>query len=245
MKARTPRNLVITATLGLASALLTLAPAGPAGARQTDPPVPHHPPASQFTTKIDNPWMPMRPGTRWRFVGHTADGTEHTVTAVLDVTKVVDGVRTVVVHDVTRRAGRLLENTYDWYAQDARGNVWYFGENTKAYGGGGHVSRAGSWQAGRAGARAGIVMEAHPRIGDAYRQEYRKGVAEDQARVLSRHGSADVPYGALHGLVKTRDFSRLEPRGDELKYYAKGVGVVLEDSLHEKDRTELVRTTSR
>ena len=240
----TTRNIATSATLGLATALLTLAPTGPAGARQADPPVLHHPPASQFSTTIDNPWMPMRPDTRWRFVGHTAGGTEHTVTTVLDVTKVVDGVRTVVVHDVTRRGGRLLENTYDWFAQDTRGNVWYFGENTKAYGRG-TVSRAGSWQAGRAGARAGIVMEAHPRVGDAYRQEYRKGVAEDQARVLSRHGSADVPYGAMRGLLATRDFSRLEPRGDEVKYYAKGVGVVLENSLHEKDRNELVRMTSR
>jgi len=236
------RALAVTATLGLAAGLLTV---GPADARQVDPPVLRHPPASQFSTRVDNPWMPMRPGTQWRFVGHTAGGTEHTVTTVLDRTRVVDGVRVVIVHDVTRRGGRLLENTYDWFAQDSRGRVWYFGENTKAYSAGGKVSRGGSWQSGRNGAQAGIVMEAHPQVGDAYRQEYRKGVAEDQARVLSLHASADVPYGALHGLEKTRDFSRIEPRGDEVKYYKKGVGVVLENALYEKDRNELVRMIRR
>ena len=238
----TPRKLTVPLALGLAATTLA---APSAVARQADPPVPRHPPASQFSTKVDNPWMPMQPGTRWRFVGHTAGGTEHTVVTVLQSTKVVDGVRTVVVHDVTRRGnGKLLENTYDWFAQDVRGNVWYFGENTKAYAGG-TVSRAGSWQAGRHGASAGIVMEAHPRVGDGYRQEYRKGVAEDQARVLSRAGAVDVPYGSLRGLLKTKDFSRLEPGGDEVKYYAKGVGVVLENALHEKDRNELVRMTRR
>src|SRR6478735_4068834 len=116
----------------LAAALLPLTLVSPfpgtsALGATADPPVPHRPPASHFSTKVDNPWMPMRPGTRWRFVGHTAAGTEHTVVTVLHRTKVVAGVRTVVVHDVTRRGGRLLENTYDWYAQDRRGNVWYFG----------------------------------------------------------------------------------------------------------------------
>jgi hypothetical protein len=227
--------------LGLVATALT---ATPALARQADPPVLHHPPPSQFSTRIDNPWMPMRVGTRWRFVGHTGEGTEYTVVTVLHTTKVVDGVRTVVVHDVTRRGGRLLEDTFDWFAQDRRGNVWYFGENTESYGPGG-VSRAGSWEAGRKGARAGIVMEAHPRVGHRYRQEYRRGVAEDQARVLSDDASADVPYGALHGLLKTKDFTRLEPRGDEVKYYARGVGVVLENALHEKDRNELIQMTRR
>jgi hypothetical protein len=238
----TVRKLAVTLALGLAATPLAVPSAV---ARQADPPILRHPPASQFSTKIDNPWMPMPEGTRWHFVGHTAGGTERTVVTVLLTTKVVDGVRTRVVHDVTRTGkGRLLEDTYDWFAQDRRGNVWYFGENTKSYGGG-TVSHAGSWQAGRHGARAGIVMKAHPRVGDAYRQEYRKGVAEDQARVLSRAGAADVPYGSLRGLLKTKDFSRLEPGADEVKYYAKGVGVVLENALHEKDRNELVRMTRR
>ena len=236
------RKLTIPLVLGLAAT--TLVPPS-AIARQADPPVLRHPPASQFSTRIDNPWMPMPAGTSWRFVGHTAGGTERTVVTVLPITKVVDGVRTLVVHDVTRSGrGRLLEDTYDWFAQDRSGNVWYFGENTKSYGGG-TVSHAGSWRAGRHGAHAGIVMKAHPRVGDAYRQEYRNGVAEDQARVLSRSARADVPYGSLRGLLKTKDFSRLEPSGDEVKYYAKGVGVVLENALSEKDRNELVRMTRR
>ena len=224
--------------------LVLAAGSAPASALGADPPVLSHPAGSHFSTKIDNPWSPMRAGTRWYFVGHTDEGTEHTRVTVLRRTKVVDGVRCVVVHDVTHRRGKLLENTYDWFAQDHRGRVWYFGENTVAYDAG-HASREGSWRAGRHGARAGIVMLAHPHVGDAYRQEYRKGVAEDQARVLSMSGRADVPYGRMRGLLKTRDFSRLEPNGDEHKLYPKGVGVVLEDAVHEHDRTELVRMTWR
>ncbi|NUR09733.1 MAG: hypothetical protein HOQ22_00405 [Nocardioidaceae bacterium] len=232
-------------TLALVAVTALTASAGPAAvARGTDPPVPHRPPAGHFSTHVDNPWMPMRPGTRWVFVGRTDEGTEHTVVTVLRRTKVVDGVRTVVVHDVTRRHGRLLEDTYDWYAQDRRGRVWYFGENTVSYEKG-RPSRVGSWRAGRHGAHAGIVMLAHPRVGDRYRQEYRKGVAEDQARVVSMHGRADVPFGHFRGLLKTRDFTRLEPGADEYKMYTKGVGVVLEQALHVNERTALVRMTWR
>jgi hypothetical protein len=135
--------------------------------------------------------------------------------------------------------GRLLEDTYDWYAQDSAGNVWYFGEDTKEYDGS-KVDTSGSWEAGVGGAVAGIVMPAQPRAGDAYRQEYLAGEAEDQAAILRTDATARVPYGDLAGLVETRDFTRLEPTADEHKFYARGVGVVLEVSLHQRDRTELV-----
>ena len=192
---------------------------------------------------IDNPWMPWKVGTRWHFVGRTAAGTERTVVTVTHRTRVVAGVTTTVVHDVVRLDGRLLEDTDDWYAQDAAGNVWYFGEDTKEYAGG-SVDTSGSWEAGVDGARPGIAMLAHPEVGDAYRQEYLRGEAEDQARVLARAATAKVPYGDLSGLLETKDFTRLEPRADEHKFYARGVGVVLEVSLHAKDRTELVSMTT-
>jgi hypothetical protein len=208
------------------------------------PAVPNHPPASEFVQIVDNPWMPWRPGTRWRFVGHTADGTERTVVTVTDRSKVVDGVTTTVVRDVVHLDGELLEATDDWYAQDREGNVWYFGEDTKEYDGD-EVDTSGSWESGVDGAHAGIAMEASPRVGDAYWQEYLKGEAEDQARVLATDATARVPYGDLGGLLQTKDSTRLEPQADEHKFYAKGVGVVLEVSLNEKDRTELVAMTSR
>ena len=204
-----------------------------------DPAKPTVPAAGDFVDHIDNPWMPWRPGTTWRFVGKTADGTERTVVTVTHRTRVVQGVRTTVVHDVVHLDGRLLEDTYDWYAQDNAGNVWYFGEDTKEYDGS-KVDTSGSWEAGVDGARAGIAMKGDPQVGDRYFQEWYPGEAMDQARVLATDAFANVPFGHLTGLLKTKDFTRLEPTADEHKYYKRGVGVVLEVSLHEKDTTELV-----
>jgi len=187
--------------------------------------------------------MPWSPGTRWVFTGRTTDGNERTVVTATDRTKVVDGVTTVVVRDVVYREGKLLEDTYDWYAQDQAGNVWYFGEDTSEYDGQ-NVDTSGSWEAGVDGAEAGIVMLARPAPGDAYRQEYYKGEAEDQAKVLNLHASASVPYGNAANLLETKDFTRLEPAATEHKYYARGVGVVLEVSLKQQDRTELVSMTN-
>jgi hypothetical protein len=206
------------------------------------PPVSAAPAPGEFTDRVDNPWLPWVVGTRWRFVGHTADGVEHTLVTVTRRKRVVQGVSTTVVHDVVHRNGSLLEDTFDWYAQDADGNVWYFGEDTKEYDGG-KVDTSGSWEAGVDGAKPGVVMLAHPVVGASYRQEYLAGEAEDQARVLARDASATVPFGRLSGLLETKDFTRLEPTADEHKFYAKGVGVVLEVSLQQKDRTELVGMT--
>ena len=209
-------------------------------------PTPHpedtaHPDPTMFDARITNPWMPWTPGTRWVFLGHSLDGVEHEVVTVTDRTKVVEGVTTTVVHDEVRGSGgRLLEDTDDWYAQDYTGNVWYFGEDTKDYSGGA-VDTSGSWEAGVDGAKPGIVMLADPRAGKTYRQEYKPGSAEDQATVLGTNASTTVPIGHLTGLLETRDFTRLEPRGDEHKLYAKGIGVVAEASVHGPDRSKLVR----
>src|SRR4051794_21583400 len=185
------------------------------------------PAASSFVDVIDNPWMPWPVGTTWRFVGKSADGTERTVVTVTDRKRVVDGVGATVVRDVVRVDGRLLEDTFDWYAQDSEGNVWYLGEDTTEYDRSGKPDTSGSWEAGVGGAKPGIVMLAHPVRGASYRQEYLKGEAEDQAKVLGFHGSARVPYGRLHGLLRTYESTRLEPTADEHKYYQRRVGVVL------------------
>jgi hypothetical protein len=238
-----------TTILRGAVALLLVAGAGTACADTSatsrpasSPTVRRPPPATEFVAGIDNPWLPWKVGTRWRFTGRTADGTEHTVVTVTDRKRVVDGVATTVVHDVVRLDGALLEDTDDWYAQDTSGNVWYFGEDTKEYDGA-NVDTSGSWEAGVHGAVAGIAMPAHPEIGAAYRQEFLAGHAEDEARVLATDASARVPHGRFSGLLETEDFTRLEPKADEHKFYAKGIGVVLEVSLHQRDRTELVGMT--
>jgi hypothetical protein len=183
---------------------------------------------ARFSTTIDNPFLPFLAGTRMVYRSHEAGETGREVVRATHRTRLVDGVRVRVVRDRAYVGGELVEDTRDWYAQDRRGNVWYFGENTKEYENGRVVSTAGSWMAGRDGARAGIVMEAHPRVGDTYRQEFSPGVAEDQATVLSRDASVTVPYGSFHHVLRTRDFTALEPGVVENKFYARGVGSVLE-----------------
>ena len=186
------------------------------------------PDPDRFSTVIDNPLLPFAPGTR--MVYRSTDGTDRgrEVVHVKHRTKVIDGVRVRVVRDRAYVGGELVEDTRDFYAQDRRGNVWYFGENTKELRNGKVVTTEGSWRAGVRGARPGIVMEAHPSVGDRYAQEDAAGVAEDRARVLSRTASATVPYGSLTHLLKTKDFSPLEPAVVEHKFYARGVGSVLE-----------------
>ena len=156
---------------------------------------------SVFTTKIDNPYFPLTPGTRTISEAATADGLQRTTTEVTRDTRKVMGVDTVVVHDTVTVDNEPLEDTFDWYAQDRDGNVWYFGEVTKEYKDG-SVDTAGSFEGGVNGALPGIIMPAHPQVGDQYRQEYAKGVAEDTGEVLSLTGSETTPLtGPRQGSV--------------------------------------------
>jgi hypothetical protein len=185
---------------------------------------------SDFTSPVANPYYPLTPGTVTALRG-TDDGerlVEHV--RVTSRTKVIQGVRTRVVRDVVRRVdGSLAERTQDWYAADNAGNVWYFGESTATYDESGAVeSREGSWQAGVDGAVAGLIMPADPRPTDAYRQEYYRGHAEDQAWVVLRHSRVSVPYGRLRHVVRTYEWSRLERDVVSVKLYAPGLGIVKE-----------------
>jgi hypothetical protein len=182
-----------------------------------------------FTTRIDNPYMPMRPGSRWVYRETEAGGTaQRVVVRVTRRTKrIANGVTARVVRDTVTARGRLVEDTFDWFAQDRAGNVWYLGEDTTEYEEGRPVSKAGSWEAGVDGARAGIVMLARPRAGRGYRQEHAPGEAEDRARVLSLDDQAQVPAGHFTDVLTTKDWNPLEPRVLEYKLYARGVGLVL------------------
>jgi hypothetical protein len=200
-------------------------------------------PAS-FTNRIDNPYLPLAPGTRFRSEGTSEEGRETVVVEVTRRTRRILGVPTVVVRDTVRRDGQLVEDTFDWYAQDRAGNVWYFGEATREYEDGKVVSTAGSWEAGVRGAQPGIVMKARPQVGDRYRQEHYKGHAEDMAEVLSVDEQVKVPFGSFTEVVRTKDFTPLEPDVVEHKYYARGVGFVLEVMVEGgSDRLELVEVT--
>jgi hypothetical protein len=185
--------------------------------------------ASAFSTHIDNPYLPMSPGSRWVYHETAADGTsQRVVVKVTRQTKLIsNGVTARVVRDTATSKGQVVEDTFDWYAQDKRGNVWYLGEDTKEFENGKVVSTHGSWEAGVSGARAGIVMPAHPRPGMQYRQEYLKGQAEDSARVLSLDDQVEVPVGHFKHVVLTKEWNPLEPKVLEYKLYARGVGPVL------------------
>jgi hypothetical protein len=177
-----------------------------------------------------NAYYPLVPGTVSRLRG-TEDGERlrETVT-VTHRHKTIQGVRTTVVRDVLRREdGTLAERTHDWYAADNRGNVWYFGEATATYDARGRLeSREGSWQAGVAGGRRGIVMPASPRPTDAFRQEYDAGNAEDQAWIVQRGFTVKVPYGTRHHALRSFEWTRLEPVVLSEKVYAPGLGIVRE-----------------
>jgi hypothetical protein len=210
------------------------------GLPQAAEPVSLHP--ADFTTRIDNRYWPMTPGTRWIYREDVGGGRTQRITVAVThrTKKVAAGVTARVVHDFATEGGALVEDTYDWYAQDADGNVWYLGENTREYKDGKVASREGSWEAGVDGAQAGIAMAAHPRAGLTYRQEYYAGKAEDRGRVLRLSGRATTPFGRFGKLLVTKDFSPLEPKAVEHKYYAAGLGPVLSVSRGGR-REELVR----
>ena len=183
----------------------------------------------RFTTEIDNPYWPMTPGSRWVYRETDAAGEVQRVeVTVTDQTKTIMGIEARVIHDkVTLTDGALVEDTLDWYAQDAEGNIWYLGEDTKEYENGKVTSTEGSWQAGVDGAQPGILLPARPQPGMAYRQEYYKGQAEDAAQVLSLDKQAKVPFGAFSDVLVTKDSTPLKPNLLEHKFYAQGVGPVL------------------
>ncbi len=182
-----------------------------------------------FVEVIDNPHMPLSPGSTWIYEGTDGDTTEHIEVQVTKERREVMGISAVVVHDTVSENGEIVEDTFDWYAQDVEGNVWYLGEDSREFEDGEQVSTAGSWEAGVDGAQPGIVMKATPEVGDAYRQEFLVGEAEDMAEVVELGASESVPAGAFDRLVVIREWNPLEPDVVEEKYYAPGVGVVLEE----------------
>ena len=184
--------------------------------------------------------MPLIPGTKFIYEGVSEEGTERIEVVVMPETRVVMGVRCVVVRDTVRLNGEIIEDTYDWYAQDRQGNVWYFGEDSKEYKKGKAVGTTGSWEAGADGAQPGIIMQANPVVGDSYRQEYYAGEAEDMAEVAALEESVSIGFGSFTGCLKTIEWTPLEPGVMEYKYYAPNVGVVLETVRGSKERSELV-----
>jgi hypothetical protein len=202
---------------------------------------------ADFSANIDNPRWPMTVGSRWVYrVTDSSDGSKkRDVIKVTKQTKVIaDGIRARVVSDIVSEHGRPIEVTKDWYAQDSHGNVWYFGEDTIEYKHGRPIDN-GSWEAGIGGALPGVALPAKPRVGMSYREEYSKGEAEDQSRVLALDQQAEIPAGHYRHVLMTEDFSPIEPKVSELKFYAKGSGqaVLAVDVSGGSEREELVKYT--
>jgi len=196
---------------------------------------------ANFVDRIDNPYFPLIPGTNYIYEGNTAGGLEHTEFFVTHNTKQILDVTTVEVHDTVTTNGELTEDTLDWFAQDREGNVWYFGENTMELIGGRPSTLDGTFVAGENGARPGIIMKAHPAIGDFYRQEFDLGNAEDYGEVESLSDTVSVPIGTFTHCLKTPESTPLEPDLHEAKFYAPGVGLILTQNLDTGEKSELIR----
>jgi hypothetical protein len=222
--------------LGTIAAVLLATPSAPAA--KIDP--------GNFTTRIDNAWFPLRPGTTLVYTGVKDGRSTRDVFAVTRRTRVIGGVRCVVIHDRVYAAGRLFERTTDYYVQDRQGGVWYFGEDTAELDRHGRVtSTEGTWHAGVDGAQPGLFMPANPRVGEHHRQEYYKGHAEDQFRVVNLNARITVPYGSFTNALRTREWTRLEPGVIDAKHYVRGIGEVSEGSLRGPKETSVLVSVKR
>ena len=218
--------------------LVLLCLAAPAASAQASPRAIN---PSDYVARVTNPWFPLKPGTVYTYRGVKDGKTSRDVVTITRETKTIQGVHTTIVRDRLFLAGRLEERTTDWYAQDRRGNVWYFGEATAELDRKGRVtSTEGSWQAGVDGARAGIYMPGQPRIGQAGLQEFYRGHAEDHFRVIRLSASVRVPFITTNHALLTEEWTPLEPAVLDHKYYARGIGVVKEASVKGPRETGLL-----
>ncbi|HKA93203.1 MAG TPA: hypothetical protein VKE97_05320 [Acidimicrobiia bacterium] len=216
-------------TLGLVFAPILAIGVSDAGAWNRSAYHPKVDPAD-FNSEITNPYFPLTPGTAFVYEGTSEGQAELNRVKVTSETRHILGVDCLIVHDVVEHTGVVVEDTFDWYAQDKDGNVWYFGEDTRELDARGRVKTTeGSWEAGQHGAEPGIVMPAHPTVGNSYRQEYRKGVAEDRGRIIQVGETRTTPTGTYDNVVVVAERTRLEPKILEHKEYAPGIGLITEN----------------
>jgi hypothetical protein len=199
---------------------------------------------ANFVDVVDNPYLPFQPGMKWVYQGESEGETERTEVVVTSERRDVQGISAIVVRDTVKVAGNVAEDTYDWYAQDKDGNVWYVGEDTTAYEEDGTTSKEGSWEYGVDGALPGIVMLGNPAVGESYRQEYYPGHAEDVAEVLRTDETKAIGIADYADVVVTEDWNPLDPETVENKYFAPGVGLIFaEHTAGPAEFEELVEFT--
>lgn len=203
--------------------------------------IPFH--AANFVTRKDNLYFPLHPGTRYTYRSEfKKEGPELNVVNVTHQTKTILGVSAIVVHDqVFIEDGSLSEDTFDWFAPDKDGNVWYLGEDTKTFDHGKFLTDEGSWEAGKNGAKAGIIMLADPHVGDIVQQENSPGVVEDMGKVIRLTETVTVPFGTFTNCLETTEWTPIEPGDRSHKFYAPGIGNVLEVATRQGgERDELI-----
>ncbi len=196
-----------------------------------------------FSTRIDNPYLPMRPGERRVYRVTDSEGLKQrdVVTVRHDTKQIANGVTARVVYTVVSERGRRVEDNHAWFAQDNTGNVWHLGEEAREFQSGDVKTTKGSWEAGVDGAQPGVMMPAHPKVGLAYREEQYKGVAQDRARVSSRRERVEVPFRRFRRVLLIEETEPIEPELLDYKFYAKGIGPVLGVEVSGgSDRQELV-----
>ncbi|GAA1059172.1 hypothetical protein [Agromyces bracchium] len=184
---------------------------------------------AEFSPDIDHPYWPMTPGTQWEYRELDGEGGELriVVTVTTETREIANGVTARVVRDTVYEGDSIVEDTFDWYAQHEDGSVWYLGEDTAEFEDGEIATTAGSFEAGVDGAEAGVLLPGDPQPGQAYRQEYFAGEAEDEGEVLRTGELAEAPYGAFDDVLVTRDTTPLDPDVVEYKFYARAVGPLL------------------
>jgi hypothetical protein len=199
-------------------------------------------PSDRFTARVTNPWFPLLPGSVWVYRGVKDGEPSREVMKATHNTRVIDGARCAAIDDRLYLRGRLEERTTDWYTQDRHGNVWYFGERTAELDRNGKVKTTeGSWTAGVDGAKPGIFMYAHPKAGQSARQEYLEGHADDHFQVVRLNVPTTVPFGSSQHALLTKEWTPLEPGVLDHKYYVRGIGTVLEQTVKGGvERNELV-----
>jgi hypothetical protein len=243
-----PQRLVCTASVFLG--VLAIAVGSTSGAPPSAPSwVLHGPYApsidpANFVRRVDNRYFPLKPGTGFHYAGVREAASQTDDMVVTRGTKRVLGVTCTVVRDTVSENGKPVERTFDWYAQDKHGNIWYMGEDSLEMKNGRFVRASDSWQAGVNGAKPGIIMEGDPQLGDVYRQEYyRPGGALDQARVLDRGAKLRVPYGSFTRALVTIEWSPVEPQLEK-KYYVAGIGEIKEQVVAGgREQFQLVNVT--
>lgn len=179
--------------------------------------------------RVNNPWFPLVPGAHWVTSGTVTGSTHKVVTTVTDLTKMIDGVQTIVLLDEDYDGNVLAEAELAFFAQDRYGREWAMGEYPELYDNGQFTGAPSTWISGLDGARAGTAMLAHPRLGTpSYLQGLAQAVGfDDCGEVFATGQQVCEPTGCYHDVLVVDEWGPLDPTGGhQRKYYAPGVGLV-------------------